>query len=77
MLKSMYSAIAGMKAQQTKLDVIANNIANVGTTAFKASTVNFSDTLYQSSSQATAPTCKYRGYKCKISWTWITSIKYK
>ena len=38
MLRSMYSGISGMKANQTKLDVIGNNISNVGTTAFKAST---------------------------------------
>ncbi|WP_297416943.1 flagellar hook-basal body complex protein [Clostridium sp.] len=55
MLRSMYSAISGMKAEQTKLDVVANNIANVSTTAFKTSKVNFSDTLYQSMSSASAP----------------------
>jgi len=65
MLKSMSSAIAGMKAQQTNLDVIANNIANVGTTAFKASTVNFSDTLYQTSSQATAANANTGGTNAK------------
>lgn len=47
MLNSMYSGISGMKANQTKMDVIGNNIANVGTTAFKKSTTRFSDTLYQ------------------------------
>lgn len=35
MLKSMYSGISGMKANQTKLDVVGNNVANSGTTAFK------------------------------------------
>jgi len=65
MLRSMYSAIGGMKAQQTKLDVIANNIANVGTTAFKSSKVNFSDTLYQASSQAAAPTTSTGGTDAK------------
>jgi flagellar hook protein FlgE len=65
MLRSMYSAIAGMKSEQTKLDVIANNIANVGTTAFKASKVNFADTLYQSTSQATAPTTSTGGTNAK------------
>ncbi len=56
MLRSMYSGISGMKANQTKLDVIGNNIANVSTTAFKASSARFTDMLYQNSSQATAPT---------------------
>ena len=56
MLRSMYSGISGMKVNQTKLDVIGNNIANVSTTAFKASSARFSDMLYQNSSEATAPT---------------------
>ena len=56
MLRSMYSGISGMKAYQTKLDVIGNNIANVSTTAFKASSARFTDMLYQNSSSATAPT---------------------
>ena len=34
MLRSMYSGISGMKVNQTKLDVIGNNISNVGTTSF-------------------------------------------
>lgn len=61
MLKSMYSGIAGMKANQTKLDVIGNNIANVGTTSFKASTVKFQDMLSQNISDATAPTSTQGG----------------
>ncbi|NRT73667.1 flagellar hook-basal body protein [Clostridium beijerinckii] len=65
MLRSMYSGISGMKANQTKLDVIANNIANVGTTSFKASKVNFSDTLYQTSNSATAPTDSIGGTNAK------------
>lgn len=54
MIKSMYSGISGMKANQTKMDVIGNNIANVGTTAFKKSTARFSDTLYQNQINASA-----------------------
>lgn len=61
MLRSMYSGIAGMKANQTKLDVIGNNIANVGTTAFKASTAKFQDMLSQNISDATAPTANQGG----------------
>ena len=45
MLKSLYSGIAGLKVNQQKLDVIGNNVANVGTNAFKGSTVNFKDIL--------------------------------
>lgn len=65
MLRSMYSAIAGMKAEQSKLDVVANNIANVSTTAFKASKVNFEDTLYQTTSNATAATTNLGGTNAK------------
>lgn len=54
MLRSLYSGISGMKVNQTKLDVIGNNIANVGTTAFKDSTVTFEDMLSQNVSQALA-----------------------
>ena len=56
MLRSMYSGISGLKANQTKLDVIGNNIANVSTTAFKGSRVTFSTTLSQTSSSASAAT---------------------
>ena len=55
MLKSMYSGISGMRVNQTKLDVIGNNISNVGTTAFKSSTARFSDMLSQNVSDAMAP----------------------
>ena len=65
MLRSMYSGVSGMKGNQTKLDVIANNIANVSTTSFKSSKVNFSDTLYQSSATATAPTTSIGGTNSK------------
>lgn len=55
MLRSMYSGISGMKVNQTKLDVAGNNIANVGTTAFKGSRVRFQDMLSQNVSQALGP----------------------
>lgn len=55
MLRSLYSGISGMKANQTKLDVIGNNISNVGTTAFKANRVKFQDLLSQSVNVAMAP----------------------
>lgn len=55
MLRSLYSGISGMRANQTKLDVTGNNIANVGTTAFKSSRVRFQDMLSQSAGEATAP----------------------
>lgn len=54
MLRSLYSGISGMQVNQTKLDVIGNNIANVGTTSFKNARVRFEDMLSQNVSQALA-----------------------
>lgn len=47
MVRSMQSAIAGLKAHQTKMDVIGNNIANVNTWGYKSQSTNFSDAMYQ------------------------------
>lgn len=52
MMRSLYSGVAGMKTHQTKMDVIGNNIANVNTVGFKASSVTFSDLLYQTTQSA-------------------------
>ncbi|MDR3562181.1 MAG: flagellar hook protein FlgE [Negativicutes bacterium] len=51
---SMYTAVSGLKSQQSKLDVIGNNIANISTVGYKAQTVSFSDLLSQTISAATA-----------------------
>lgn len=55
MLRSMYSAIGGLRGFQNKLDVIGNNIANVNTVGFKKSRIQFQDILSQSMSGAQAP----------------------
>ncbi|HWC58105.1 MAG TPA: flagellar basal-body rod protein FlgG [Verrucomicrobiae bacterium] len=47
MLRALYSAAAGMESQQTNLDVISNNLANVNTTGFKRSKAEFQELLYQ------------------------------
>lgn len=47
MLRSLHIARTGLEAQQTNLDVISNNLANVGTTGFKKSRAVFEDLLYQ------------------------------
>ena len=52
MMRSLYSAVSGLKTHQTKMDVIGNNIANVNTEAFKASSVRFSEIMYQTTSSA-------------------------
>ena len=56
MLKAMYSGVSGMRANQTKLDVIGNNIANVGTTAFKKSSTRLNDYFYQTLLYSSSPT---------------------
>lgn len=50
MMKSLYSGVAGLKVHNQRMDVIGNNISNVNTTAFKASTVTFKDIFYQNKS---------------------------
>jgi flagellar basal-body rod protein FlgG len=52
MLRALYSSSAGMQSQQTNLDVIANNLANVNTTGFKKVKAEFQDLLYQTSRAA-------------------------
>lgn len=47
MIQGIYTGASGLKAQQKRLDVLANNIANGDTTAFKSSRVDFQDALYQ------------------------------
>lgn len=46
-IRALNTAASGMDAQQFRLDVIANNLANAQTTAFKSSRVNFEDLMYQ------------------------------
>ena len=47
MLRALYTAATGMKAQETNIDVISNNLANVNTTGFKKSRADFQDLIYQ------------------------------
>ncbi|MGE0879190.1 MAG: flagellar basal-body rod protein FlgF [Acidimicrobiia bacterium] len=55
MIRSMYSAISGLRNHQTMMDVVGNNIANVNTTGFKGSSTVFQDVLSQSLRGAGAP----------------------
>ena len=52
MMRSMFSAVSGLKAHQTKMDVIGNNIANVNTTAYKSSSMTFSELMSQTTQKA-------------------------
>ena len=55
MMRSLFSGVAGLKAHQTKMDVIGNNIANVNTTAYKSSSITFSDLMSQTTARASGP----------------------
>ena len=46
MLRAFSTAATGMTAQQMMVDTVANNLANVNTTGFKRSQINFQDLLY-------------------------------
>ncbi|MBP7936233.1 MAG: flagellar basal-body rod protein FlgG [Phycisphaerae bacterium] len=46
-IAAMHAAATGMKALDTKLNVVANNLANINTTGFKRSRTNFEDVMYQ------------------------------
>jgi len=61
MIRSLYSAVSGLKGHQTMLDVIGNNIANVNTASFKSSRVIFSDLYYQTLAGASAPSATVGG----------------
>ena len=56
MLRSLFSGISGLRANQTMMDVTGNNIANVNTVGFKSSGTVFQDTLSQTLQSAGAPT---------------------
>lgn len=58
MLRSLYTAATGMEAQQLKMDVIANNLANTGTTGFKRTRAEFEDLLSVTLKGAGAPSAK-------------------
>jgi flagellar basal-body rod protein FlgG len=56
MIRSLNTAATGMKAQQTEMDVRANNIANVGTAGFKKSRAEFEDLMYSTQIEPGAAT---------------------
>ena len=61
MLRSLFSAISGLRANQTMLDVTGNNIANANTVGFKASNILFQDTLSQMLTAGAAATATQGG----------------
>lgn len=57
----MNIGVSGMNAYQAQIDVISNNIANVGTTAYKSQNLSFQDLLYQTQRPASGPTATNGG----------------
>ncbi|MGM0471502.1 MAG: flagellar basal-body rod protein FlgF [Bacillota bacterium] len=55
MMRSMYAGVSGLKAHQTKMDVIGNNISNVNTTGYKGSRATFQEMLSQTIEGASSP----------------------
>lgn len=55
MMRSLFSGVSGLKSHQTRMDVIGNNIANVNTTAYKSSSMVFSELISQTTQRASGP----------------------
>lgn len=55
MMRSLFSGVAGLKTHQTKMDVIGNNISNVNTVGYKASSIVFADLMSQTTQKASGP----------------------
>ena len=55
MLQALLSGVASIKAHQTRMNVIGNNLANVNTTAYKGARVGFQDMLSQTVQGASRP----------------------
>ncbi|MDN5299655.1 MAG: flagellar hook protein FlgE, partial [Clostridiales bacterium] len=60
MMRSLYSGVSSLKAHQLKMDVIGNNIANVNTVGFKASSVSFAE-MYSQTLQGASSSNASRG----------------
>ncbi|MEA4988313.1 MAG: flagellar hook-basal body complex protein [Anaerovorax sp.] len=61
MVRSMFAAVAGLRAHQTKMDVIGNNIANVNTYGYKKARATFKDQFYATLKGSSAPGELYGG----------------
>lgn len=76
MTQGYYAGISGLLSNQSGMDVLSNNLANVSTTAYKSSTAEFSDLFTQAiaSSSASSPTSDDLGVGSKLQ---ATSIQFK
>lgn len=61
MIRSMFSGVSGLRAHQSKMDTIGNNVANVNTYGYKASRATFQDSIYQTMSAASNGGTVYGG----------------
>jgi flagellar hook protein FlgE len=61
MIQALMAGVASIQAQQTRMNVIGNDLANINTTAFKDQDVNFEDMISQQLTGATAPTASLGG----------------
>jgi flagellar basal-body rod protein FlgG len=66
MLEGLYSAAAGMSAQQTQLDAISNDLANLSTTGYKSERVGFDDLLYNDLKIAGTDTTAGAGARAQV-----------
>ena len=77
MMRSLFSGVSGLKTHQQKMDVIGNNIANVNTTAFKSSSTQFQDIMYQTMSGASGPTTSKGGVNARQIGLGVTTAATK
>lgn len=61
MIQALLAGVASIKAQQTRMNVIGNNLANVNTTSYKGSRVTFQDMMSQTMRGASRPTAAFGG----------------
>ena len=67
MMRALYTAASGMIAQQTNVDVISNNLANVNSTGYKTSTAEFKSLLYQTlQSRSTSANGDYKPIPAQV-----------
>lgn len=66
MMRALWTAASGMNGEQTHIDTIANNLANINTTGFKRSRAEFEDLLYQTARLAGTPSSEISQYPTGI-----------
>ena len=68
LIRSLNTAVSGLKAQQFRIEVIGNNIANVNTVAFKSNRLILAPTFSRNFSLGTAPTANTGETAAGLSW---------